>query len=138
MTFKKKIKLRVGLAVGYAVLGALMIVLSFFIADEDAYLSSFGLILAVMGLVRCKQYLPLLTDQERLRRREIAETDERSVMIVNRARSLTLTVFTTLCCLTVTALSVLGLREIALTLAAAVFVLTVIYLILYGILSKRY
>ena len=138
MSFQNKINTRIGFAGGYALLGVAMIVLSFCMPDDEAYLSSFGLALAVMGLARLKQYLPLLFDADRMRKREIAETDERNVMIVNRARSLTLTLFTVLCCLAVIVLSAVGLKTIAMALAAAVGVLTVIYLIVYRILSARY
>ncbi len=137
MKFKKKLKLRLGFAVGYIVLGAVLIVMSFVLPDGDQFLSSFGLILAVMGVARLLQYCRITKSDETIRKQEIAETDERNIAIANHAKSAAFRIFLMLCCVAVLVLEALGKNEPAAVLSMAVFGQVLIYLICYFVIGRR-
>ena len=93
MEFKKKLKIRLWVAISYIALGIAMATVAIVSKTENQFISSFGLALAVMGIARIRNYFLITKNEDTLRKREITETDERNVSIVNKARSAAFTVY---------------------------------------------
>ncbi len=138
MEFKKKLKTRLYLAISYIVLGVGMIAAGFITGTDNQFVSSYGLALAVVGIVRLKQYFRITKNEERIRKQEIAETDERNIAIVHKARSITFSIYVLLACVVVIVLSFMQLHQAAMWISFSVFVLIAIYWITYFIVRKRY
>ena len=137
MNFRKKLKIRLWVAISYIILGAGMIAVGIITRAENNFVSSFGFALLVIGIVRIRNHLIITRSEERIRKREILESDERNISIANRAKSITFSVYTLLLCLAVIILSFLKLHEIAMWLSVSVLVLLFIYWISYFIIRKR-
>ncbi|MBQ7898186.1 MAG: hypothetical protein IJ323_07150 [Clostridia bacterium] len=137
MDFKKKLKTRLWIALIYVALGIIMTAGGIVTKTDNSFISSFGLILAVMGAVRMRNYLIITKSEERIKKQEIMETDERNVSIVNKARSITFTAYVLLLGIAVIVLSLLNMREIAVWISYSIFLLIIIYWISYFIIRKK-
>ena len=137
MNFRKKLKTRLWVAIIYVALGIIMTVGGTVTKTDNSFISSFGLILAVMGVVRMRNYLIITKNEERIKKQEIMETDERNVSIVNKARSITFTAYVLLSGIAVIVLSLLNMREIAVWISYSIFLLIIIYWISYFIIRKK-
>ena len=138
MEFKKKLKMRLYAAVGYIILGAVMMVLSFTGATKNEMISTFGGMFAVVGIARVVQYMRLSKDESAIRAREIAETDERNIMIMTKARSLTFSVYIMLSGAAIIVLYLLNKVFVAQIIAFVICALTIIYYICYHIIKRKY
>ena len=136
MEFKKKMKIRLWTNIIYILLGIAMIVVGFITKTENEFVSSFGMTLTVVGLVLIKRNI--VTSDEKLKRREIAENDERNIAIVHKARSWAFSFYVILGCLAVIVLSLLSLHDIASWIGVGVFSLIAIYWICYFIVRRKY
>ncbi|MBE6622805.1 MAG: hypothetical protein E7621_01230 [Ruminococcaceae bacterium] len=135
MEFKKKLKKRLYIAVAYTVLGLLMTASSFIIHTDD-FISSFGFALFLMGIVRIRNYFIITRTEETIKKREITETDERNILIMNRAKSTAFSIYVLLSSFVVIILSFLNMHELSKCIAIGVCVLVVIYWICYMIYQK--
>lgn len=136
MDFKKRMKIRLWTNIIYILLGIAMIVVGFITKTENEFVSSFGLTLTVVGLVLIKRNI--VTSEEKLKRREIAENDERNIAIVHKARSWAFSFYVILGCLAVIVLSLLSLNDIASWIGVGVFSLIAIYWICYFVVRRKY
>ncbi|MBE6573711.1 MAG: hypothetical protein E7652_04885 [Ruminococcaceae bacterium] len=137
MDFKKKLRTRLYNGILYILLGAVMIAGAFIIKTENDFVSSFGFALIVVGIVRIRNYIIITRSEERIRKQEIAETDERNIAIIHKARSITFSIYILLLCVAVIVLSFLKMHQIAMWLSFSVFLLILIYWISYFIIRKR-
>lgn len=136
MDFKKRMKIRLWTNIIYILLGIAMIAVGFITKTENEFVSSFGLTLTVVGLALIKKNI--ITSEEKLKRREIAENDERNIAIVNKARSWAFSFYVILGCFAVIVLSLLSLHDIAGWISVGVFSLIAIYWICYFIVRRKY
>ena len=137
MDFKKKLKTRLYLAIAYIIIGVAMTVIFNVLGTENEYLSSFGVALAVVGIVRLRNYLIVTKSEERIRKQEIAETDERNIAIASRARTAAFYVYTLLACIAVIVLQILEIGVISTVIACSVCALILIYWVSYFIIRKK-
>ncbi len=137
MDFRKKLKIRLFIAIGYVVLGLAMIVVFNIIKTENEFLSSFGFALAVVGVVRIRNYMMITKNEETITKRQIAETDERNIAIANNAKSVSFIIYVVLACVSVIALELFNKTQLAIILSGTVYVLILIYWISYWIIRKR-
>lgn len=136
MDFKKRMKIRLWTNIIYIVLGVAMIAVGLITKTDNEFVSSFGLTLTVVGLALIKKNI--ITSEEKLKRREIAENDERNIAIVHKARSWAFSFYVILGCLAVIVLSLLSLQDIANWIGVSVFSLIAIYWICYFVVRGRY
>lgn len=136
MDFKKRMKIRLWTNIIYIVLGVAMIAAGFITKTDNEFVSSFGLTLTVVGLALIKKNI--ITSEEKLKRREIAENDERNIAIVHKARSWAFSFYVILGCLAVIVLSLLSLQDIASWIGVGVFSLIAIYWICYFVVRRKY
>lgn len=137
MDFKKKLRTRLYIAIIYITLGIIMIVGGFIYQQSSDFLSSFGLALTVMGCVRIRNYFIITRNDESIKKQQIAETDERNISIMHKAKSTAFSLYTLLSCVVVIVLSLLNLSVIAKWISYSVLLLVILYWICYWIYQKR-
>lgn len=137
MDFKKKLRVRLYLALSYIVIGLAMIIAFNVIKTENDFLSSFGFALFVIGIVRIRQYRLITKDEETITKRQISETDERNISIQNKAKSVSFIVYVFLASVSVIILELLNKTYLAIILSSTIWVLVLIYWISYFILNKK-
>lgn len=137
MEFKKKLRTRLYFAIGYITLGLLLIAGGFIMQTDNDFVSSFGFMMIVMGLVRIRNYKIITKDEQTIQKQYIAETDERNLSIINRARSITFIIYLFLSGLAVIVLSFASMHEVARWIAFSMCLLVVIYWIAYFVIRKK-
>ena len=137
MEFKKKLKTRLHIAIIYIALGTLMIIGTFVIKPTNDFISAFGFALILMGLVRIRNYYIITKNEETIRKQEIAETDERNLLIMHKAKSTAFSIYLLLSCIVVIVLSIMNIHDIAQWISYSVFLLIIIYWICYWIYQKK-
>lgn len=138
MELKKKLRKRLCIAVSYLALGIVLNIAAAVTNSANPFLSSFGSCMIVMGLVRILRHVRLVRSDSAVKQQEIAETDERNLMIAERARAWAFS-FTVLGGgVVVIVLSLLGYHDIALPFAWLVCGMTLIYWICWHIIQRKY
>ena len=137
MEFKKKLKVRLYVGVAYIAVGILMIIGAIVTKTENSFLSSLGLVAAVMGLVRIRNYRIITKDEQSIRKQEIAETDERNLVIWNKARSAAFSAYLFLSGAAVIVLSLFEMHDAAKWISLSVLTLVAVYWICYWIYRKK-
>lgn len=138
MDFRKRLKMRLYVAAAYILLGAAMIAAAFSVKTDNGFLSSFGLALAVIGIAKVRNYFIITRNDESVRKREIAETDERNIAICAKAKSAAFTVYAFAAGVGVIVLEILNKVYVANVIAVSVCALIVIYWVCYGIVSRKF
>ncbi len=137
MDFRKKLKIRLSIAIGYIILGLAMIITFNIIKTENEFLSSFGFALIVIGIVQIRKYIMITKNEETIIKRQIAETDERNISIANRAKSISFIIYVLLAAVLVIILELLNKTQLAMIISGTIWVLILIYWISYWIISKK-
>ena len=137
MEFKKKMQQRRIIALSYMVLG-LVLVMADLLKGENGYFFSFGLALLLMSILRLLQFRKITRNDQSMRKQELAESDERTRMIAERARSWAFSLSITGSGIVVIVLSLLGRHEEALPFAWYVCGMGVLYWISFVIIRKKY
>ncbi|MBP3284301.1 MAG: DUF2178 domain-containing protein [Clostridia bacterium] len=136
MEFLKKLKVRFYTAIVFIVLGLVLIAVGLMNATEMA--SSFGLMFVVIGIARIIQYKRITKDEESLHQREVAENDERNVMVWTKARSLAFSIYIMITCCAIVVLYLMNMTSIAQIVAYNLFSFILIYWVCYFIISRKY
>ncbi|MBR5291986.1 MAG: hypothetical protein IKU32_03615 [Clostridia bacterium] len=135
MDYRKKLKTRLYTAITMIASGIIFTVFAVFSEVEMA--STFGAVFLVMGIARVIQYRRLLNDPEEMRRREIAEHDERNVMLWTKARSLAFVVYIIAMGIAVIVLQMLEMGQEANIVSLCMMGFMIIYWICYFIIVKK-
>ena len=138
MEFTKKLKQRFFIAISYILLGLAM-VLGYILAESENYFFfSFGIALTLMGVLRLMKHRKIAKNDQTLRKQELAEQDERTRMISERARSWAFSLSIITAGVLVIVLNVLGYREQALPFAWYVCGMVTLYWICWFLIRKKY
>ena len=138
MEFKKKLKQRLYIAVSYIVIGLLLIAADALNHFENQFFFSFGVTLIVMGILRLLRHRKITRDDASIHRQEVAETDERTLMMAEKARSWAFSYSIMIAGIAVIVLSLLGKHDAAQPFAWYVCGQIVMYWICWLILRKKY
>ncbi len=138
MEFRDKLKKRLHLGIAYIVIGIIMIISSFVFDNVNPFISSYGLALAVMGVVRIRNYKLITKNDETIRRQEIAETDERNIALSNKAKSWAFYLYVIGASILVITLQFTQMRDLATEIAYTVCILIALYWISYWVLRRKY
>lgn len=138
MEFKKKLKTRLIVAVSYIVLGLVLVAVDLMGQTDNYFYASFGFTLVIMGLLRIFRHRKITADERSIRQQELTESDERTRMIAERARSWTFSLTVTLSGAIVLVLSLLGYHDESLPFAWLVCGMVTVYWICYLIIRKKY
>lgn len=135
MEYKKKLKTRQYVAYGYILLGIALTVAANIWSMDMAF--TFGAVFLAMGIARTVQYRRLLNDPEKIRRQEIAEKDERNIMLWTKARSLAFAVYVIAAGIAVIVLQLMDMEQAANIVSLCMMGFIVIYWICYFIIVKK-
>lgn len=137
MDYKKKLRSRLNIAITYIVLGVMFIVGTSITKTENDFISTFGFMMILMGLVRIRNYRMITKDEDTIRKQEIIETDERNISIIHKAKSTAFSIYILLLGTAVIVLSLFNMHEVARWIACSVCLIVVIYWICYFIYQKK-
>ncbi len=138
MDFKKRLKMRLYLAIGYLVLGVLIIIVANVTKTENQFLYVFGTLLVVFGIARIRRYFRNTKDEKTIRALEIKETDERNIEIMEKAKSLTFNVSLFIIGIAVIILQLIGVYDVSIYLGYGLGFIVFVYWICYAIIRKKY
>ena len=138
MDFKTKMKQRLYIAISYIVFGAALALVALITKIDNHFLSGFGIILALMGVLRVMQYCKITKSTDTMRKRELAETDERNRMIAERAKSWAFSFSLMAAGITVIVLSFLNQQALVQPLSWFVCGMVLLYWIFYCIAKQKY
>lgn len=138
MDFKKKMKQRLYIAVSYCVLGLILIIADVVNSFDNYFIFSFGFALLIMGVLRIVQNRKITNNEKTMHKREIAETDERNIMLSERAKSWTFSFSIMIAGIIVIILSFLGRHELAQPFAWFLCLMVALYWIFRLIANKKY
>ena len=138
MEFQKKMKQRHRVAVSYIVLGFVLVSAAVLTEVENYFFLSFGIALLVMGALRLYRNRKITATEQTMRKQELAENDERTRMIAERARSWSFSLSVTGSGILVIGLNLMGLSDTALPFAWYVCGMITLYWICWLILKKKY
>lgn len=137
MDFRRKLKIRLYVAIAYVILGIALIVTFNIIKTENDFLSSFGLALVVIGIVHIRRYFLITKNEETIKRRQIAETDERNIAIADKAKSIAFIVYVVLAAVAIIVLELLEYSLLSMVLSLTIGLLVAVYWIAYWIMYKK-
>lgn len=138
MDFKKKLKHRLYVNLGWAVFGAFLILFWCIRRPENTYPLTLGITFVIMGAMRTVQYRKNTKDDKTIRQMELAETDERNRMIHERAKSWAFSFSLFVAGDLTIILSLLGKHDIAQLFAWFLCGNVILYWICWNILQKKY
>ena len=138
MDFRKKLKIRLILAVSYIVLGVLVIIGANVLWQNILGLWGIGLGLIVGGFRNLRNYFLITKNEETIKKQEIAESDERIIAIAHKAATIAFSIYTMGSAVAVIVLIVLNKFSIATPIACSAFFLVLTYRISYFIISRRH
>lgn len=138
MEFKKKLRTRLYLGVSYIIIGIALIIISLVLENPNEFLSPYGTTLAVIGLVRIKHYFAVTKNEETIRMREIAETDERNLEISKKAKNYAFNFYVILASVAIIVLQLLHYEQLVNLLGITVCALITIYWVSYFIIRKKF
>ena len=138
MEFRKKLKQRLVLAVSYIVCGLLLTAIAALTHSENYFLSCFGVAMVMMGILRLIRHRKITENEQTIRKQELAETDERTRMIAERARSWAFSYSIMAAGIIVIVLSLMGRHEEALPFSWYVCAMVVLYWLCFAIIRKKY
>ena len=107
------------------------------IKTENDFLSSFGLALVVIGIVHIRRYFLITKNEETIKRRQIAETDERNIAIADKAKSIAFIVYVVLAAVAIIVLELLEYSLLSMVLSLTIGLLVAVYWIAYWIMYKK-
>lgn len=138
MEFKKKLRTRLYIGVSYIIIGIALIIISLVLENSNEFLSPYGTTIAVIGLVRIKHYFAVTKNEETIRMREIAETDERNLEISKKAKSYAFNFYVILASVAIIVLQLLHYEQLVNLLGITVCALITIYWVSYFIIRKKF
>ncbi|MBO5366627.1 MAG: hypothetical protein J6A39_08415 [Peptococcaceae bacterium] len=138
MDFEKKLKQRLLTARIFLVAGPILMAVSIWKGLDNEFFFAWGTALLVIGIVRLRQYRKVMASPEAMRAQEIAETDERNIMLSSRAKSWAFGLYVLICGTAVIVLEFMNQVQIATALAFSVCALLVLYWICYHMLKRKY
>ena len=138
MEFEKKVKNRMYLMILYIIIGAAVWAVTFFNKNVNDTLSAMGIALVAAGAAQLGRCIYLLKNPDMLRDREIAEKDERNIMLMERARSWSFAAYIILAGISVFVLFALNYDIAGRVVAFTVCGFCLIYWVCYMIAKRKY
>lgn len=138
MDFRKKLKTRLYIGIFYIIFGIAMIALTFIKHNDNSYFSTLGLVFSIFGIKRIRQYFVITRSEESIRKQEIAETDERYIMLQQKSATLSFTISSILGAIAIFVLHLLDMPLYAGIVSYVVFAYIFIQIICYFVLARKY
>ena len=137
MDFRKKLKIRLYLAISYIVLGIALIVVGNLAGDASVLLPPLGLGMSVCGAARVKKYFVITKSEESIRKQQAAESDERNLAIMIRAKNAAFNLYLFFASLSMILSAILGKTQVVSTIALSVCLMVAAYWISWWTISRK-
>ena len=137
MDFRKKLKIRLYLAISYIVLGIALIVVGNMTGDGSVFLPPLGLGMTVCGAARVKRYFVITKSEESIRKQQVAESDERNLAIMIRAKNAAFNLYLFFASLSMILMGILGKTKEVSTVAISVCLMVAAYWISWWTISRK-
>lgn len=138
MEFQKKMKQRLYIAISYIMLGLILIAAHIFSHSDNYFIFPFGIGLLIMGVLRIIRCKNITSDKKSMRKQELSETDERTRIISEKAKSWAFSCSILIVGIVVIVLSLLGYHDYVQPFAWYVCLMCILYWVFYLIASKKY
>ena len=138
MEFQKKIKQRLYTARFFIVFGIVLVAVALWKQLDNEFFFAYGVAILAIGIVRMRQYRKQMASPEAMRIQEIRETDERNIMLANKAKSWAFWWYIMICGTAVIVLEFMNQVQIATALACSICFLMVLYWICYYVVKQKY
>ena len=139
MEFKKKLRKRLYIAIAYMALGIVLTLVAFITKTDNQFISAFGIGLLINSILRLRQYHRITRDENSIKQQQIAETDERNRMLLEKARSWAFYLYIMLTGTVLIILAILGIQDTLVQMIAySICLLVILYWICYHILKGQY
>ena len=138
MKYKNRMKMRTVTMTVYAVIGAALSVFSYIGIIENDFVRALGAALFLCGIIKAVRYTMIMKDPDKMDKIEIAEQDERNIMLYEKARSLAFAAFITMAGIAVIVLYILNQTLAGLIVAYTVCGYVLLYWICYMIVKRKY
>lgn len=138
MDFRKKLKIRLYIGIFYIIFGIAMIALSLIKQGDNGYFSTLGLVFAVFGIKRIRRYFVITKSNESIKKKEIAETDERYIMLSQKSATLSFTISSILGAIAIFVLHLLDMSLYAGIVAYVICGYILIQVVCYFVLARKY
>lgn len=133
----KTIKKKITYMTIIALVGASFIVAAV-LSDKNASLMGVGVGMAAVALLKIVQYLRIMRDPEKIRKIEIAQTEERLVFLANKAAAMTFYGIMIAEYIAMLVCMFIGRESLATTLSFIVCAELLLYLVIHIVLNKKY
>jgi len=137
MDFQKKMKQRLWIAAFYILSGLTLVLADILRGLENDFFFAFGFALTAMGIFRLYRHRKITKSDQTMRKQKLAESDERTRMIAERARSWAFSLSVFVSGIAVIVLQFLDRHETALPFAWYVCGMVVLYWISFVIIQKK-
>ena len=137
MEYRKKLRIRLIIAVCYIVLGLALALTFTFAEPSNSFFSGFGFAFVGVGIARVMQYFKITKNEDTINKQRIAESDERNIAISTKAGHTAFWVSAFCMTLAIVLLEIFKYGEMATALGFVMCVMLVIYFISYFIIRKR-
>ncbi|MCH5186684.1 MAG: hypothetical protein J1F64_11275 [Oscillospiraceae bacterium] len=137
MKFENKIKARIYLMSAYAVIGVILCVLGYTRITSNDMLTAWGIALFAGGTVHIIRNIRLMKNSKKMQALEIAERDERNIMLREKARSLAFGIYLMIMGLAVGVMLLLN-KSFGVVIAYNICTLVLIYCICYWVIRRKY
>ena len=138
MDFQKTLKKRLCFNIAYLLFGIALIVTASVTKSENDFFYGFGFSLTAIGILQSARNFHLIRNQQDRKHREVAEKDERNVMLALKARSMAFILYIIGAGVAVIVLSLAAQHQVAQIVAWSVCILTALYWVSYLYLKNKY
>ena len=139
MNINKKIKQRIFWGIAVIALGFVMWALCFTGRIQSREIYIIGITYILSGAIKTFRNINLMSKPKRLQQLNIAENDERNIMLWTKARSMALSIYIIIASFIFIGLFMIpGMELAAMTMVYSVCIITFIYWICYIIVEHKY
>lgn len=137
MDFKKKLKLRLCSSIINIIIGVIMVIFADITKTENTFISSFGIGLIACGIIRIRKYFRITKNDETIKKQQIAENDERNILIMSQAKNITFNMYIFLAGTAIIILEFMNKTDIAAVISYSICGLVFIYWVTYWVMNKK-
>ncbi len=138
MDYRKKLKQRLYLGIFYIIFGIAIIAITFIKRSDNSYFSTLGFVFVVLGIKKIRQYFVITRSEESIKKHEIAETDERFIMLQQKSATLSFTISSILGAIAIFVLHLLDMSLYASIVSYVICAYIFIQVICYFVLARKY
>ncbi len=140
MDYNKKIRQRIIISAVYAVLGIAITISANIFGDKvnGGYMYSLGCAFTILGAALLVKFIRIKRSPELMRKFEVSASDERNIMIADKARVYAFGAYSICAALAIVVFSIFYMQREALIVTCNLCAIVLLYLLFTIILRKKY